>query len=350
MAGTAGRLRLVVVNADGSEGDELGAAERDGDQITFSGSDVVKDTFATLSRLAGGDTKAWDLIARDGWSSGYLALRADSGTVKAAAAAEGDAGQGEEKVGHREPTEQEQQTGVDFATIAADHEQAVTDLLEKWPVLAAALVLALATAGAAAVAGGALVGLASLAVDDTIVADLATAIAVAMDALSSKAAKLAAAEVTHQGGSVKAPKRPGALSNSDVAQIVARLLTDGYSSAAVRVALQHAGEDEAAVRQAIEDALNAMSEADKGWVADNLAAAMSAAQGAGRHAVFELLPDGTKYLASEHNDRNQCKPCKDIDQTVFDSLADADEHYPLGIYRACLGRSRCRGQVIPILT
>jgi hypothetical protein len=82
---------------------------------------------------------------------------------------------------------------------------------------------------------------------------------------------------------------------------------------------------------------------------DQLGAALTAAQNAGRVAVLEAAPDsaGTAvYVATEINDDNTCDACVDEDGTTFDTLDDAEADYPSGGYINCAGGLRCRGTVI----
>ena len=86
-------------------------------------------------------------------------------------------------------------------------------------------------------------------------------------------------------------------------------------------------------------------------VRDQLGAALTAAQNAGRFAVLEAAPEsaGTAvYVAAEVLDRNTCDACKREDGTQFDSLTDAERAYPTGGYLNCQGQMRCRGTVVPV--
>jgi hypothetical protein len=80
---------------------------------------------------------------------------------------------------------------------------------------------------------------------------------------------------------------------------------------------------------------------------EQIGAAMSTAQNAGRVAVLSVAPAG-QYLASEALDQNTCKPCRTIDGTEFESLAAAREAYPAGGYIDCQGGGRCRGTMIAV--
>lgn len=80
-------------------------------------------------------------------------------------------------------------------------------------------------------------------------------------------------------------------------------------------------------------------------------AAMTAAQNAGRLAVFTAAPQATVYAASEINDQRTCRPCKQIDGQEFATLTEALEAYPVMGYRDCGGASYgnpCRGFLIAL--
>jgi 2'-5' RNA ligase len=98
-------------------------------------------------------------------------------------------------------------------------------------------------------------------------------------------------------------------------------------------------------------------EVDRGLADDQpgmrgaVGSAMTAAQNAGRLAVFEAAPDASLYAASEINDRRTCTPCKQADGREFDTLEDAIEYYPVMGYRDCAGAAHgnaCRGFLIAL--
>lgn len=79
--------------------------------------------------------------------------------------------------------------------------------------------------------------------------------------------------------------------------------------------------------------------------------AMTAAQNAGRLAVFDAAPAAETYAASEMNDRRTCGPCKQIDGTEFATLAEAMAAYPVMGYTNCSGAAHgnaCRGFLIAL--
>jgi hypothetical protein len=84
---------------------------------------------------------------------------------------------------------------------------------------------------------------------------------------------------------------------------------------------------------------------------DQIGAALSVAQMAGRVAVLEAAPasaGAADYVASEVLDANTCGPCLDEDGHVFGSLADAEGAYPSGGFLECEGFLRCRGTVVAV--
>jgi hypothetical protein len=96
----------------------------------------------------------------------------------------------------------------------------------------------------------------------------------------------------------------------------------------------------------IDEFLSGLSETS---LSDQLGAAMTAAENAGRIAVLEAAPESAgsaTYSASEILDKNTCVPCQDIDGTDFVDLADAESNYPTGGFIECEGGMRCRGTVI----
>jgi hypothetical protein len=90
---------------------------------------------------------------------------------------------------------------------------------------------------------------------------------------------------------------------------------------------------------------------DKPGMRGAVGSAMTAAQNAGRLAVFEAAPAAGVYTASEINDRRTCKPCKAIDGQEFTSLADAIEAYPVMGFKDCSGTAYgnpCRGFLVAV--
>lgn len=252
----------------------------------------------------------------------------------------------------RELTELEQQSGVDPDAIAQEIEQAQQALAEQWPDLSDAMIAALVAAVVTAVAAGALDDLGSLLVPDDALADIVTALADAMTVLAESSANRAADELRSQGVDVDAGTVDADRLN-DSADAFASIIAAGYATGAGRVALQHAGPDADpdAVGEAVREHLDTLStpaDTPGGWVATNLGGALAQAVHAGRISTFGNAPDGTRFMASEVLDRSTCKACEDADGTVFDTLADALELYPVGGLKSCEGGLRCRGLVVAL--
>jgi hypothetical protein len=221
-----------------------------------------------------------------------------------------------------------------------DFEAALAALLAAWPALAAPLVADLAAQAAASTTAD----LATLAASTATVAEIEAALSGAMLSLADKAAAQVVASAAAQGVTVEQPS-PDDSRIVEVAAVTAALIGSAYTSAAVRRAmLAPAGTVATAVRAALDD----MSQAQRGTVADSLGAALSTAQGHGRLGVLAAAP-AVAYVADEVNDRSRCAVCAAADQKRYESLADALRDYPNGIQNAaCEGGARCRGHLVPV--
>ena len=216
-----------------------------------------------------------------------------------------------------------------------------------------ALVAALAAATAAEVASGMLVGLAAVQIPQGITASLSAGLAARMIRLGEQSARRAAREARTAVGVDVDAGLPDDVRDylTRVAQTTVGLIVNGYAAGAAREALRLVGPevDAEEVEETVREHLAELSEArNRGFVRGHLSAAMATAQAAGREAVFDRLPEGTRYAVSEVNDRNRCGPCARADGRIYDSLADALRDYPAGKYRRCLGGDRCRGFLYPI--
>jgi hypothetical protein len=306
-------------------------AYRDGDAVIAprraEGADALGDGYVRLEP-DDPDYEVWD-----GWLTQVEQHATKSAPVAAATG--------------RDPSVDETASGADFAAHQEAWQSAFTDLQTEWPVAAQPMADDLAQQAGDDVANDKLADLAGLAVSAAIVTALAAVIAAAMLRLAGKAAAHVVAEAASQGKKISAPKRAGADRVDEVAQVVAGLIANGYATAAARRAMQVASSTATAadVATAVSETLTAMSNAPTGFVADNLRAALSAAQNAGRAAVFEAHPPKT-LIASEIIDDNTCVPCDDVDGQRFGSLTEADAAYPVHGYVNCLGGDRCRGMVL----
>ncbi|MEU7978237.1 hypothetical protein AB0B63_06865 [Micromonospora sp. NPDC049081] len=238
----------------------------------------------------------------------------------------------------------------DAAGLDAAHQQAVQDMTAGWEQESPPLVEAMTETVSSELAAGMIVGVGALVVPPAVTAALAGVVSAGMLALAESAAAGAVKEAGRSGLSAALPKDARERIDQQ-AQATTDLIVAGFASAATRTALGQAGADTdpvqvaGAVRAALTDLAQAK---DSGLVAGNLAAAATTAQGIGREVVFYQLPAGTRFKATEVNDRHRCEPCTEVDGTEYDSLADALADYPTGRYRACLGRDRCRGFLHPI--
>jgi len=244
--------------------------------------------------------------------------------------------------GHRQLTLAEAAAGIDPAAIQALWSDALTQLLADWAGVSATWREEVAEQIRGIVNAGDLAALANLVLDPGAAIQLLGA---AMIAVAEQSAAQMVAEAASQGVTVDQP--PVNESHLlDLARALGALLASQLAGAGAREAIRRAtpdasGEDVAA---AVVEHLEGLSDA---FLREQLGGALSAAQSDGRFAVLDVAPEA-EYASSEVLDTNTCKPCADLDGTVFDSLAEAKAAYITGGYIDCDGRLRCRGIVIAI--
>ena len=229
-------------------------------------------------------------------------------------------------------------------------EQALADLLARWPEAAQPMVDDLAAQVESAVAADDLGALGTMAVSAAVLAALGLVIGDAGAATAAGSVAQVVAEAVAQGVTIVAPDGAGEAQARAVAEATAGVIAGGYATGAARTAILHAGPGAGpgTVAQAVRDHLTELGASDNGWVGGNLGAALPAAQNAGRRAALEAAdPQPVSWLAVEVNDTNRCKPCAEIADTVFDTLAAALAAYPAAGYRDCDGGLRCRGYPFP---
>ena len=167
--------------------------------------------------------------------------------------------------------------------------------------------------------------------------------------MAKTAAAQMATEAAEQGVKVKPPKVDKALTNAfgseliGIAAAAAALLAMDVAGSAGREALRlmAPGGSGASIAAQVGEALRGL----KNWFRrDQLGGVLHRAQNLGRLATLAAAPPA-RYRASEVNDSNQCPPCKDIDGTEWDTLADAQAVYGAGGYPLCEGGIRCRGTI-----
>ena len=233
-------------------------------------------------------------------------------------------------------------SSMDATAVQQAWQDAVDAVMEAWPDVAEDQRDQLADQIEAAIDGGDLPALATLAVDSAAAAAL---LAAAMLALAGVSADQMVAEAAAQGVTVEAPPVDEDQLTA-VAVTVAALLAAGLATAAAAAALRLSVPGAAGAAVAVEVAaiLAALS---LRTVRDQVGGAMSAAQAAGRFAVLRAAPSA-RYVADEVLDRATCPPCRALDGTVFDNLEAAEQAYGNGAYVFCQGGIRCRGQITAV--
>lgn len=196
--------------------------------------------------------------------------------------------------------------------------------------------------------------LANLSLDS---ADAADTIRTALGSAAQQAADRMADEAREQGVTVTAPTvdeslsarlRPGTIVNfgdelAAIATAVATLISSGLAASAAQEAVRRyvPGVSGKTVANAVKGKLRALKGVFK---REQVGGAVHRAQNVGRIATLEAAPEA-HWVASEKNDGNTCKPCRDIDGTSFATLAEVTAAYGAGPYHACQGGVRCRGTV-----
>lgn len=168
-------------------------------------------------------------------------------------------------------------------------------------------------------------------------------------AAMSAVAGSAAAALALAGGLASVPAINRA-DLEDVAVATAELLARGLAVEAGAEALRRAGSGASAREVAAGTRLYLAGLAGR-TLTERLSAALWSAIRLGRDAVMrvgEMLGTIEAYVAVEVNDKNRCEPCAKIDGTVYDSLSDARQDYPVIGYAHCSGGMRCRGTVVPV--
>jgi hypothetical protein len=249
----------------------------------------------------------------------------------------------------RNVTRVEAAAGYDPVSVQAEWQAALDALLAAWAPVRAAQVTALEDQVTAVVAGGKIDRLAGLTADPAAGEDV---IREAMGALAETAAQRMIREAYRQA--VDIPAAGVKVNDARLARVAA-----GRASLASSGLAQQAGTKAMQVTASAADDAKRAGEQVGIWLAglsqaqlrDQLGAALSTAQNAGRTAVLRAAPAsaGTAvYVASEILDVNTCPPCQAIDEHQFGSLAEAEAAYVNGGYYECEGFLRCRGTVAAV--
>jgi HK97 family phage portal protein len=233
--------------------------------------------------------------------------------------------------------------------VREQYDDALTALLAAWEPVADAQIDALAAQVETTVDAGDTAALADLTADS---AAAAKTLRAALGDMAETAAAQMAAEAAEQGVTVKPPKVDKGLRNAfgseliEIAAVTAGLLSADLVASAGREALRllTPGASGAEVAERVGGFLRGL----KNWFRrDQLGGALHRAQNIGRLATLAAAPPAT-YVADERMDVNTCGPCREIDGTEWDTLADAQAVYGAGGYPQCEGGIRCRGTVTAV--
>jgi HK97 family phage portal protein len=248
------------------------------------------------------------------------------------------------------------QNATTLEQVRADHDDALSQLLDRWIPIEDRWINALGDQIRSAVDDDDTAALASLTVDSDHAADV---LREALGGMAKRAAGRMVDEAAAQGVTVDPPELDEAVTNRaqlgslravfgselvGIAAATAGLLGSGLASTAGREALRllTPGADGAGVARQVKTFLRGLSNRLK---LDQLGGALHRATNVGRVATLEAAPTAT-YTASEVNDANRCAPCSEIDGTQFADLDAVRAAYGAGPYRLCQGGIRCRGTVV----
>lgn len=229
--------------------------------------------------------------------------------------------------------------------LQADWQGALDGLVTAWSAVTAAQLVQLLDQIRTAVDRNETETLGGLAIDSTAGAALLTG---AMVGLYGEGAQSVVDEAAAQGVQDVHPASADEATLGATAAAAAALLASGLAAAAGREALRLATPDATGdqVSDAVREYLDGLGDRA---LRDQLGGALHTAQHAGRMDTLRTAPTA-RYYASEHNDANACEPCSEVDGREYVDLAAAEVDYPTGRYVDCLGRDRCRGQVMPVWT
>jgi len=230
--------------------------------------------------------------------------------------------------------------------MAAELDDALGKLIIAWRPVRAAEKTTIVDQVAEAVDKGKLARLAALSVSSSAGAGL---LAAAMSEMAETATARMIEEAASQGVTIDPARvKVDSVRLKSVASARAALasayVTQQAGTKALQVVAASAGTDAGDIIDVFIDDLSDVS------LRDQLAAALHAAQNAGRVGVLKAAPASAgktvAYTATEFLDHNTCQPCMDIDGHVFGDLAEAEAAYVNGGYVKCLGGLRCRGTVL----
>jgi HK97 family phage portal protein len=231
---------------------------------------------------------------------------------------------------------------VDLSGMDEDWLDIVDKLLDRWPGILEDQYSELARQVRAAIDDGDLEALLELTAPDAGAADVLT-LALVAAALSGAVAVQREAEDQGVQVGTRVPDRDDLEARAGVVTgLMRQALAISAGAEALRVASP--GLDGEAVADAVREHLDSLTDAQPRLA---LGAAVTAAQNAGRFETLAAAPVAT-YFASEQLDGNTCAPCRKVEGTRYETIAESKEDYPVGGYRKCEGGSRCRGTVVAI--
>jgi hypothetical protein len=246
-------------------------------------------------------------------------------------------------IGHREPSVVELASKTDFEVLQETWQAQTTDTVADWRKdVQKEQIEDILRQVRAAVDAGDLVALSRLEAP-VLGADL---LFDRMKELAEDAIVGARAEALAQGVSIGTVNTATTVEPllASRAESTANLLSRGIADSASRVAV-NLGADLAAdqVVDAVREHLDGLSDA---YLNDMLGGSMTQAQNTGRKAVFKEKP--STIYASELLDQNTCERCSAIDGKKFDDMLGAEQEYPTGGHKDCLGGPRCRGTLVAV--
>jgi hypothetical protein len=236
---------------------------------------------------------------------------------------------------------------ADLQAVQDSYETALAGLLSRWPSLSGPQVTAILDQIESHVGAGDVVGLLSVAVSST---EAAAVLERAMLDLGNEAGAQVVTEAVKQGLSENDlhATPPERLRTAQSAQVFAGQLVTFLVGSAIgetmRVWLR--GRSSRDVRDDVAEHLGGLTDAYPRLV---LGGALTQAQHDGRWRTMLGGPEAALY-ANEVLDTNTCKPCRDINRKWIGNASDASPSlvYPVAGYVGCLGRWRCRGQVVAV--
>lgn len=242
-----------------------------------------------------------------------------------------------------------EKAGPNLTKVQNGWSSALEELLAKWSTMSEAWRDRVVEAVNQRVQAGNLLGLSGITIST---ADGAAALEEAMLTLGADAAQQVVAEAEDQGleaGSIH-PAALDRVRTASVAQLVAGLLGTILIGSAVGEAMRIWGRGVPAdeVTKRVREHLESLTDAAPRLY---LGAALTQAQREGRVSTMIAGPSAALY-ADEVLDKNICKNCRAINRKWIGNSDDPNQPwtatYPVRGYVDCLGRDRCRGQVVAV--